>query len=86
MRGLRRRRTLEALELLVIGWEMLRGNLHNSDTILRNVVGDGRAQHFGSSELVDVHGKASLQSRICRRDWSINSIHRHNFFSMFTIP
>jgi hypothetical protein len=62
---------------------MLRENLHNSDTILRNVVGDGRAQHFGSSKLVDVHGEAILQSRICRRDWSINSIQGHNLFIFY---
>jgi hypothetical protein len=53
--------------------------LHKSDTILRNVVGDGRAQHVASFELVDVYGEAFLTSRICRRDSSINSSPRHNF-------
>jgi len=83
MRGLRRRRTLEALGLLVTGWGMLRGNLHNSDTILRNVVGDGRAQHLGSSELVDVHGEAFLSREFADATGQSTPFRGTTFFNVY---
>lgn len=56
MKGLRRKRTLEALRLLAVDLESLGENLHSNDTISRSVLGGGRAQHFRSPEVIDVHG------------------------------